>query len=143
MSLAIAGTPEHLGDGTSYLHTAAELWSLVDPSRGESIRAWLRDEWAAHDDDPDLEVYDVGSLRRLLPLLEGLEEALRARLTDAHFRIDPETAVRVTSLDPTLVDSWTADGQTVYTLANRVGEVHQVRALVRRALDLDRPLEVG
>lgn len=143
MSLTIAGTDEGLDDGTTYLHTAADLWALIDRSRGDSIRAWLRDEWAAHDDDPDLEVYDVDSLRRLIPLLEGLDEALRARVTDENFRIDEATAARLAGSDPTLVDSWTTGGTAVYTLTNRVGEVHQVKALIQRAIEMGLPIEVG
>jgi hypothetical protein len=143
MSFRIAGSDEEVEYGTRYLQTAADLWDLVEPRRGQAIRRWMRDEWAAHDDDPDLEVYSVDSLRRLLGLLDGLDAALRAEVTDAHWRLDAETAARLTASDPTLVDSWQGEDGPVYTLANRVSEVHQVEAVVRTAIAMGRDIEVG
>lgn len=147
MTTRIAGTREGLDKGTTYLHHAAELWSLVNPRRGEAIHTWLRNEWAAHPEHPDLEVYDVASLRRLLGLLEGLGDALAAQLTDASWRLDAQTAARLLASHPTLIDSW-REGRgeaevVVYTLANRVSEALQIEALVRRAVAVDRGLEVG
>ena len=143
MSFGIAGTDEALKDGTTYIHHAADLWSLVDPRRGDAIRRWLRDEWTARDDDPDIEVYELDSLGRLLDLVEGLGDALRAQLTDGDYRIDAATAARISAGEPTLVDSWKEDGRDVYTLTNRVGEVDQMIGLVKRAIALGRSVEVG
>jgi hypothetical protein len=143
MTTRIAGTREGLDKGTTYLHHAAELWSLVNPRRGEAIHTWLRNEWAAHPEHPDLEVYDVASLRLLLGLLDGLGDALAAELTDASWRLDAQTAARLLASHPTLIDSWQGAEGTVYTLANRVSEALQIEALVRRAVALDRGLEVG
>lgn len=143
MSFGIAGTDEALKDGTTYIHHAADLWSLVDPHRGEAIRRWLRDEWTARDDDPDIEVYELDSLGRLLDLVEGLGDALRAQLTDRDYRIDADTAARISAREPTLIDSWKEDGRDVYTLTNRVGEVDQMVGLVKRAIALGRSVEVG
>lgn len=143
MSFGIAGTDEALKDGTTYIHHAAELWSLVDPPRGEAIRRWLRDEWTADDDDPDVEIYEVDSLGRLLDLVEGLGDALRAELTDRDHRIDADTAARITAREPTLIDSWREDGRDIYTLTNRVGEVDQMVALVKRAIAMNRSIVVG
>lgn len=147
MTTRIAGTRDGLDKGTTYLHHAAELWSLLDSRRGESIHTWLRNEWAAHPEDPDLEVYDVASLRRLLGLLDGLGDALAAELTDASWRLAAETAARLLASHPTLIDSW-REGEAkaeivVYTLANRMSEVDQLEALVKRAVALNRGLEVG
>jgi hypothetical protein len=142
MSLFIAGTEICIEEGTTYLHRAAHLWSLLDPPRGEAIRWWIRNEWAADDDDPEAKVYNTASLRHLLGLLDGLDDALRAELTDHDWRIDQNTAARITGNKEWLVDSWNGEQGTVYTLANRVSEVHQVDALVRRALDMDRALVV-
>ncbi len=143
MSFGIGGTDEALKDGTTYVHHAADLWSLVDPRRGEAIRRWLRDEWGPHDDDPDIEVYDVDSLGRLLELVEGLGQALRAQVTDRDYRVDADGAARIREREPTLVDSWQEDGRDVFTLANRMGEVDQLIDLVKRAIALDRSIEVG
>ena len=143
MTTRIAGTHDVLDKGTTYLHHAAELWALVDSRRGEAIHTWLRNEWAAHPEHPDLEVYDVASLRHLLGLLAGLGDALVAKLTDASWRLDAETAARLFASHPTLIDSWREGEGTVYTLANRVSEVDQIEALVRRAVALNRDLEVG
>jgi hypothetical protein len=137
------GTEDGIKDGRMYLDFAADLWSLVSPRRGAAIRTWLHDEWAAHDDDPVIEVYDVGSLRRLVGLLEGLADALRAELTDADFRIDAATAERIQARHPLLVDSWQEPGGRVYTLSNRLGEVGHVERLVKRAVEQGRALEVG
>lgn len=143
MSFRIAGTDDEIEYGTAYLHTAADLWDLVEPRRAAAIRSWLRDEWAAHDDDPDLEVYNVDGLRRLVGLLDGLDAAMRAEITDERWRLDAETAARLTAADPTLVDSWPGEDGPVYTLANRIGEVHQVEALVKKAIAMGRDIEVG
>lgn len=143
MTTRIAGTQDVLDKGTTYLHHAAELWSLVDSRRGEAIHTWLRNEWAAHSEHPDLEVYDVASLRYLLGLLDGLGDALVAELTDASWRLDAETAARLYASHPTLIDSWREGEGVVYTLANRVSEVDQLAGLVRRAIASDRGLEVG
>jgi hypothetical protein len=137
------GQDDELEDGRTYLFNAAALWSLVAPRRGEALRRWLHDEWAAHDADPDIEVYDVGSLRRLVGLLDGLEDALRAELTDADFGLDAATAARVQSERETLVDSWESGGRRVYTLANRMAEVRRMERLVKRAIELGRALEVS
>ena len=142
MTMYITGTDEGIEYGTSYLHTAADLWSLVEPRRGEAIRRWIRERFAAHSDSPDVKVYDVASLRDLLDLLDGLDDALRAEITDDVWRLDEETARRLQAKDETLVDSWQGAQGPVYTLENRVSEVHQVEALARQAIEMNRNLEV-
>ncbi|MEZ4363204.1 MAG: hypothetical protein R3B48_23720 [Kofleriaceae bacterium] len=143
MTLSIAGTDLEVEDGRAYLRRAAELWSLIDVKRGAAISAWLEQEWGAHDTDPDLEVYDVGCLPRLLGLLEGLEAALQAQVTDAKFRVDAATAARISAQHELLIDSWVGDDGPVYTLSNRIGELHEVVALIKKAVAMQRGLEVG
>ena len=109
--------------------------------RGEAIRRWVSDEWWASDDDPDIEVYPVPSLRHLLGLLDGLDDALLAEVTDENFRLDPDTAARLRATNELLVDSWDDETGHVDTLANRVSEVHQVTWLVKKAIEMDRSLE--
>jgi len=142
VTLYIAGTREGIKHGTAYLRRAADLWSLVDPRRGDAIREWLRSEWQAHDDDPDIQVYNVDSLRNLLGLLASLDDALRAEITDELFRLDPVVAARLKAENELLVDSWEGEDGHVDTLTNRVGEVHEVEALVKKAIEMNRSLEV-
>lgn len=142
MTMTITGTDEDLDDGTSYLHVAADLWSLVDERRARAIRQWLDDNWSASDEDAEKKVYDVASLRRVLGLLDGLDGALMAEIADEHLRVDTLTAERLSAQHPTLVDSWPDGGGRVFTLANRAHEVRQVRSLIQRAVDLNRTIEV-
>jgi hypothetical protein len=142
MSLCVAGTDICLDEGTRYLFGAAHLWSLVDPKRADAIRWWIRNEWAADDEDPDVQVYDTIRLRDLLGLLDGLDDALRAELTDQDWRVDQDTALRISQNKDWLVDSWDEEHGKVYTLANRVSEIHQLDWLVRQALAMDRALVV-
>ena len=148
MSLRIAGTDDELEHGTTYIHRAARLWSIAgDERRARRIREWPKDFAAAPEPDPDDEyppdkVYSVGGLEHLLGLLEGLGDALRATVTDPHLRIDAETAARIRAISEVLVDSWEEQGKTIYTLANRVAEVHDLEAFLQRAIELDRNVEV-
>jgi hypothetical protein len=143
VSFEIAGTDESVDYATTALHHAADLWSVVDPERGERIRRWIEDEWSVRDDDDRIRVYDVDSLRRLAALLDGLDEALRAGVTDWHFRLGEAAAARVAAVEPTLVDSWVEGGATIHSVANRIGEIDAVAGLVRRAIDQGRAIEVG
>jgi hypothetical protein len=144
MSLYIAGADDgDLEHGSMYLHTAADLWSLVDERRGGSIRRWITDEWAADDANLDIQIYEVSSLRRLLELLDGLDDALRAEITDHDWRMDATTAAQVRAREPALVDTFETPSGTVHTLENRVSEVHQVEALVKRAVATNRRIEIG
>lgn len=142
MSLWIAGTNEGFEAGTTYLHHAADLWSLMDEQRGKRIGSWLDDWWAPHETDPEINVYNVVSLRYLLGLLDGIGDALRAEITDEHWRLDPETAARIKSSKEWLVDSWDEPGGPILTLENRVSEVHQLESLVQKAIKMNRALEV-
>lgn len=126
------------------MHTAADLWDLVHPRRGDAIRAWIREAGNRVEDEEDLVSlsYGVEALRDLVGLLDGLGDALRAEVTDEHWRLDPATAARLKALDETLVDSWDVGGH-VDTLENRVSEVLAVEWLARRAIGLGRPLVLG
>ena len=138
MTLAIAGTDEELEGGLLYISRAADLWSLFDERRAEAIRRWIHDEWHAHEEDPDIQVYLAGRCKYLLDLLDGLDEGLRAEITDKHWRVDAATAARIKERYEWLVDSWEGEGGPVYTLANRVSEVHQLEWLLRRAVEMGR-----
>lgn len=148
MSMRIAGTDDELEWGTTYVGHAARLWSIAgDERRARRIRDWVKDFWTGPDantDDeyPPARIYPVGGLKHLLGLLEGLDEALRATVTDRNWRIDAVAAERIRGISEALVDSWNEEGGTVYTLANRVSEVLQFEAFLQRAIELDRPLEV-
>jgi hypothetical protein len=143
MSLRIAGTDDELEMGTMYIHWAGDLWSLAgDERRARRIHDWPKDYWTTNEDDPETKVYWVGGLEHLLGLIEGLDDALRATVTDQHWRIDAETAARIRTSNECLVDSWDEEGRTVYTLANRVSEVYQLEGLLRRAIEMDRHVEV-
>jgi hypothetical protein len=139
--LSIAGTDEGIEYGRSYLHRAADLWSLVDPRRGEAINAFLREEGQPRDDDPDIDVYPVARLPHLLGLLDGLDDALRAEVTDEHFRVDAETAARLKAQNELLVESFDDESGAIHTLENRVSEVHQATWLVKKAIEMGRDLE--
>ncbi len=130
-----------LEHGTLYVRHASDLWSLVDPERGRKIRSWLEEEWTEDPDgDPDICCYGTGSCRYLINLIDGLDEALQNSLADNNLRLSAVAANRIRMQYPQLVDRWIEDATEVHTLANRVYEVHLLRALLEKALQYDRAI---
>ncbi len=152
--------------GSSYVHLAARLWSLVDPDRAKKIGSWLEDEWFEHrwygeldengvrqdpnpedydeDDDDWPQCYNPASSQYLLNLIEGLPEALQKKYnTTRTLRITAQQAKEIRAQHPFLVDNWTGESGEVFTLTNHVGEVKLLCALLRTAIKHNRDICVG
>ena len=139
-----------LDRGTRYIGFAADLWSLVDPDRGQKISVWLEEAWTIdpdhpYDEDPDPDrCYGPGQCRYLLNLIDGLEEALCDELdTKEDLHINKEQAARIAENHPWLVTSWGEGEEQVHTIANAVHEVGLLEELFKMALKHGRNICIG
>ena len=142
MSLWIPGTEEGYEKGITWLHNAADLWSLVDPKRGNDIRRWIDDWWVPDENDPEIRTYAVGTLPLVAGMLVGLDDALAAEVTDRGGRLSPEAVALIPSNKQWMIDSWNEPDGTVHTLANRLWEVRLVGRLIDKAIAMGCPLEI-
>jgi hypothetical protein len=131
--------PCEMEKGQTYLYRAINMWNLVDPQKAEELRRVIKDEVEKRNAQRRT-IVDPNLARRIVEKLSGLEQAL-LRITDQNYRLRPDTVEQVMAQYPFLVDSWEEDGRTIYTLANNLQDVRNVRTFLERATSLGRDLE--
>lgn len=109
---------ESLEGGWDFLYDAIELWSLVDVGRSAAIAELKK---SAKDRFRGRQIDELRSL------LAGLEEALRATIIDADWRIPAERVEELTRRAPHI--DW-SPGRSIEDRRHAVGEaLHRVKVL--------------
>jgi hypothetical protein len=127
---------ESLRDGPRFLKVALELWRLADhEARAAAIEALLV---GAYDPAlPDYAILRTPQVQELFEKLEGLEDALRSSIVDAHAILAPERVAEVRSRT-TLLDLGEPRGDlAVYGVAEGLSQVCELQDFLQQALDQD------
>ena len=131
--------PCELEKGWSNLYLAVDLWNLVHPKQGDDLLHFIKNEVEKPNEEGRV-IIKPSLAQRIVEKLVGLDQALLC-ITDKDHRLRGDTIEQVLAQDPLLVDSWSEDGQTVYTLENNLQDVRNVQTFLERAISLGREIE--
>jgi hypothetical protein len=131
--------PCELEKGWTNLYLAVDLWNLVDPKRASQLLDFIKNEIEKTNEEGRTIITPLVA-QSLVEKLSGLDQALLA-IADKDYRLREDILEKVLAQDPLLVDSWSEDGTTIYTLVNYLQDVRVVRGFIKRAITLGREIE--